>query len=147
MSQWAFPVPLGDVAFSEQPDLFVLAQTVLGEAEGEHFRGKVGVAWCVINRSRDGRWPKKISEVCLQPKQFSCFNKSSPRLKIMREIRRYVSEKTWQDCFAAATLAYLGLEPDPTGGSNHYVTLETHPRWAKDKEPTSIVGGHKFWKL
>src|SRR5260370_29420800 len=47
------------------------------EARNQNIDAKRGVYWVIINRANDekGRWPKTISEVILQPLQFSSFNR------------------------------------------------------------------------
>lgn len=147
MPIWATPVPHPGLPFSLQPGLIVLAQTILGEAEGEPYLGKIAVANVVMNRSRDKRWPGDIAKVCLQPKQFSCFNAGSPRLPKMSNPMLSSTEMVWQDCFTAAAAVFFRFEDDNTKGANHYATIETFPKWAKGETPCSVVGQHKFWRL
>ena len=144
---WAVPTPHPGLPFALQGDLIVLAQTVLGEAEGETYAGKLAVAWVVKNRLDDVRWPDTWSGVCLQPKQFSAFNSGSPRVGPMANPIISVDERAWTDSFRAAIHAFFGIGADPTNGANHYAVKTLDPKWAKGKPVLVVIGQHKFWKL
>jgi len=63
----------------------VLTRTVYGEARGESEDGQAAVAWVIQNRVAKGRahMSKTIKDVCLQPKQFSCWNSNNPNRKLL----------------------------------------------------------------
>jgi len=146
------PLPDYGLPFDAQADLIVLAQMVLGEARGEPYEGQLAVAHVAMNRVADPRWPDTPSAVVLQPKQFSCFNDGSPCLPLMRQPARHASSSTWDSVFRAACAAYFGLEPDPTGGANHYLNEKVTrkirggslPRWFDERKVTRRIGGHTF---
>lgn len=151
---WACPTPDGRPPHL-QPELIVVAQTVLGEAEGEPVEGKVAVAWVIRNRVDSPQFPDTSAKVCLQPMQFSCWNSGSPRLRVMSNPKAYVSEESWTECFLAAMEAMFRLKGDPTGGANHYLNLDVTrrinhgklPGWYKESAVTAQIGPHTFLRL
>lgn len=150
MTRWRYPVPPLGVEPDDWPDLLVVAATVLGEAEGENLTGKRAVAYVVLNRAADSRWPDSPREVCLQRLQFSCWNVGSPRIPVMLAPQGRVSEQVWSDCFRAAIEAMFGIEPDPTGGANHYLaprSLKSLPAWATTDKLVAKLGAHQFYRL
>lgn len=148
LKPWVYPVPDGPLSIEQWPEALVLASTVIGEAEGEDRTGKGAVAHVVMNRVADcrNRWPKTVSGVCLQPKQFSCWDDDN-RLRVMRFPRTRTTQQAWEDSFIAAVMAIEGLEPDPTGGANHYCALALNPAWSLGQESVATIGGHKFFRL
>ena len=147
MLPWRCPLPGADLAPRELPDLMVLAMTILGEAEGECDLGKLSVGWVVRNRAADDRWPDTSKDVCLQHKQFSCWNQGSPRIAPMMRPRDHVSEELWDACFLSAVSAEFAVDMDPTGGANHYHTTAIKPYWAEEDRVTFRLGHHIFYKL
>lgn len=150
MTIWWAPVPVASEPPAEWPDLIVLAATVLGEAEGESYLGKRAVAHVIMNRVADKRWPDRPSDVCLQPKQFSCWNVGSPRLPSMFNPHGHVEEHVWNDCFRAAIGAWTHEEPDPSCGANCYLaagSLRVLPIWAKADRIVTKIDNHTFYAL
>lgn len=150
MSDWQYPVPDIDTPPALWPDLMTLAATVLGEAEGESYEGKVAVAHVVMNRARDPRWPDTPGAVCLQALQFSCWNLGRQRYPVMLAPKKRVGADTWADCMRAAFAAMAGFEPDPTHGANHYLapdSLARLPSWADPARKVATIGGHDFYRL
>lgn len=155
--RWWAPVPDKNVRPQDWPPLVTVASTVLGEAEGEDREGKRLVAYSIMHRVWDDRdrWPKDPGAVCLQSKQFSCWNDGSPRLRVMLDPMEHVPMEVWQACFVAATEAMFKLGADYTGGANHYLNeKETRrirggslPSWFDEDKVTVRAGGHTFLRL
>jgi len=145
--RWWAPTPDSSETPELWPDLVTLAATVLGEAEGESYIGKLAVAWVVMNRVADSRWPDEPGAVCLQKLQFSCWNVGSSRLHSMFNPRKTIKERLWNDCFKAAMGAVFGLDPDPTSGANHYLapkSLKFMPRWYDASKVVAKIDNHEF---
>lgn len=153
MSWSRAPLPALNISQESQAPLMILAQTILGEAEGESDVGKLGVAWTVVNRAEDtrGRWSRDIGKVCLQPFQYSCWLADSPRIGSMRAPSVHVKDEIWEACFKAACAAMYKLAPDPTLSANHYLTTElaerSPPSWYKPDRVTVRIGAHSFLAL
>ena len=143
------PLPEVGVKFEEQSELVLLAQTVLGEAEGECWLGKLAVASVIMNRVRDPRWGDTVQDVALQKWQFSCFNAGSPRIAPMMRPRKHVRPEVWEDCVKAAAAAFFGLCEDVSEGADHYLVTSWQDRtaWARDRTPVAEIGDHSFFKI
>lgn len=129
-----------------------IALTVWQEAAGEPWEGKLAVAWSIVNRMRDGRWPSSASDVVFQPLQFSAWNADSPTRMRLDEIRP--DNPVWADCYKAACAAYFGLSGDPTRGANHYLNAQVVlsasgrlPSWYSEDKVTASIGRHRFLRL
>lgn len=137
-------------------DYAMLADVVEKEARGETFEGKVAVAEVVLNRIQDVRWPDTISQVVLQPYQFSAYNKSDPN----RGRRPDRDDPVYKECCRAAVWALQGS--NMTDGATHYLNVEETkrvrkrlgrksdlPKWAKDgmKNKTAKIGKHTFLRI
>lgn len=132
--------------------MLVLASTVLGEAAGEPYEGKLAVADVIMNRVRDERWPDRPEEVCLQRLQFSCWNVGSPTLPKMFNPKQFVAEEVWNDCLRAAMEAsWLPHQSDTlVRGANHYLNpraLVKLPKWASEDKIVAQIGRHVFYRL
>lgn len=64
-------------------EMDILIACLMGEAEAEDIIGKIAVGCVIRNRVLDSRWPDTFKDVCLQPKQFSCFNPEFFRPEIL----------------------------------------------------------------
>ena len=116
----------------------MLALCVWREAQGEPYEGQVAVAHVIRNRMADKRWPKTLSGVVLQPKQFSCFNAGDP------VAARFPAptDPSWIACCKAACATH-----DPSCGANHYHTVSVSPKWRTDSKVTARIGRHIFYRL
>ncbi len=119
-----------------------LARTVYGEARGETLDGKIAVAWTVRNRVERPRWwGKTYNEVCLKPRQFSCWDDHN-RLEMMEAD---AADPVFADCLYAALGAITGHIADPTDASTHYHASSIHPGWARGHTSVATIGGHIFY--
>ncbi|KKL65512.1 hypothetical protein LCGC14_2154280, partial [marine sediment metagenome] len=97
-------------------ELFLLTATVAMEAEGEPYKGKLAVAYVIVNRARpmSGVPFKSISDVVLDPYDFSAWNTKGGRQLALDTI----GSKAWGESEKAAHSAYYGIEKDPTLGAD-----------------------------
>lgn len=151
---WRFPTP-DPLPPALWPEILVVTSTVLGEAAGEGRAGQRAVAMVIAHRARDekGRWPKTYAGVCLQPRQFSCWD-DERTLPKMRFPMRHVGEDVWESCFLASIEALYGYEPSYIGGANHYLNeaavLKASgklPGWFDQSKVTIRIGRHTFLEL
>ncbi len=128
--------------------LFLLTATVAMEAEGESYKGKLAVAYVIINRAKQRN--KFVSEVVLDPYDFSAWNTKGGRQLDLEKINEF----SWWDSEKAAHSAYYGIEKDPTQGADHYLNVEltrklrggTLPAWLLVMKRTAKIGLHTFYK-
>lgn len=118
----------------------VVLQTLLLEARGEGLIGMQAVGEVIRNRSKQRGIT--YEDVCLQRKQFSCWNnKGDAMLKIAKFGR--------SDYEIAAQAWRLSKNSNLTGGANLYANLEIcSPDWSRsDKVKRTVkVLHHTFFK-
>ena len=136
---------------SDYGPLNLLTALILADAEGEPLEGKVAVAWVVRNRIADKRWPSTCAGVILQDKQFSCLNDGNARRPVfmgalLPSQGGNFRDPIWRECrFVAHGVLHDWLR-DPTGGANHYNTLDCDPSYEKKMTLTKVIGNHEFFK-
>lgn len=144
------PAPSGPVQATSE-DLLTMARTIFGEARGEaEDRGRQAVGWVILNRSRSAKFRRRsITQVCLQPFQFSCWNKNDPNFNKIRSLQPGTGDQVFEKCFAAAKLVIGGQAPDPTGGAMfYYATSIKPPKWiakSPNARMTAEIGHHRFY--
>ena len=132
-----------------EPAVDMLARTIYGEARGESVRGKEAVAAVVMNRTARGDkpggfwWGNSIEEVCLFPYQFSCWNTSDPNREKILMVDP--ADRVFQVCVRIARRAVAGVLADPTNWATHYHAKRGRPLWSVGREPSAIIGNHKFY--
>lgn len=136
-------------------DLEVLTLTLIGEARGEPIEGVVAVANVVRNRANT--WKKSISEICLQPKQFSCWNENDPNRDLLNGLARHfimggkLEVPSYIQCQCVARGIIRGEILDNTHGSLNYLTTELFksdkkPDWAKNVSIAITKGNQTFFR-
>lgn len=129
-------------------ELFLIASTVVLEAEGESYKGKLGVAYVIMNRVRGRR--KSVTDVVFDPYDFSAWNTRGGRQLDLDQIK----DGPWFDSEKAAASAYYEIEKDPTHGADHYLNIRvtkmirggTLPSWVYSLTQTVVIGRHTFFK-
>jgi hypothetical protein len=151
-----------DIAFlSNYPDftrydIAVTALTVHGEAAGEPYEGKVAVAWIirrrvVIDLHGDGKpdwWGEGYADVCLKPKQFSCWN----GLGKDKLLKVTFLTPGFRDCLLATCMVMNDVLPDNVNKADHYMNLDRRSQgwpssWGPVKQPVAKIGNHLFYRL
>lgn len=127
-----------------------LAATVFMEAEGEPYKGKLAVAFAVMNRCR--RAGCSVSDAVLRAWQFSAWNTDSPTR--MRLDTLHPSDPVWLECVRAAMEAMFQSVPDPVEGRTLYMNEKvvmaqagSLPSWWKlagEVDAGVAIGLHTF---
>ena len=129
----------------------IFAKTIFGEARGESLAGQEAVANVILNRVKYAQhhphiwWGKTIQEVCLKPKQFSCWNKDDKNYRLLLE--NLNDNPLYQICLRVAKRAQAGLIPDNTHHATHYHSVDCSPVWARHLVPCAEIGRHLFYVL
>ena len=126
--------------------LFLLIATVAMEAEGEPYRGKLAVAYVIMNRA--SIYNQTIDQVVLKPFAFSAWNTRGRKHKMQS-----IPDSAWFGSERAASSAYYRIEKDPTLGATHYLNIEvtkrmrggTLPAWVKKLRYLISIGDHSFY--
>lgn len=145
-----FPDNLASALSDEE----ILALTIYGEARGESPNGQIAVG-CVIRNRVLSRGHDNIEyrEVCLAPKQFSCWNDNDPNFRILIEMSKTllyqnIQDPTFQQCLYFAQGIITEVIKDITNGSENYLTknlFENRPEWAKNATNVQTIGSQVFF--
>jgi uncharacterized protein (TIGR02594 family) len=128
-------------------DILTLARTIFGEARGEPNAGREAVAHVVINRVNSHRFKDTVQGVCLQPRQFSCFNVGDPNRPIILAQDLASGDPVFKECIATAQRVSEGAVADNTGGATHYYAKTiAAPSWTIGATFTVEIGVHRFYK-
>ncbi|MBY0292999.1 MAG: cell wall hydrolase [Alphaproteobacteria bacterium] len=132
-------------------DLDIFTRTLYGEARGEYNQNGpialITVANVIMNRfKRGGKYGKTLTEVCLKPRQFSCWNTNDPNRSLIQQ-DHLEKDPLFKFCRKVAQKTIKGIWPDLTRDSDHYHTLTAKPSWAKAGKVMLRVGHHIFYKL
>ncbi|CTQ60003.1 cell wall hydrolase [Roseibium album] len=143
------PVP-GSPINATQGELLVLARTLYGEARNQSKMGIEAVAQVVLNRARKQFFGKTIREVCLHPKQFSCWNRNDPNFAKIKDAKPNSSTE-FDLCFSVAQSAVAGTMTDHIGADtlHYHATYIAKPSWVvKSSNPVVTLreGSHIFYK-
>lgn len=138
-------------------DQDALTMTALGEARGDGIEGgssieeRLAVMLVVRNRlSKPARFGSTYKSVCLQPRQFSCWNPDDPNRVYLLGMDRAAPLTVETRRLAQAVMD--GVILDFTRGATHYYSphsmkpMGAIPAWAKGVEPCAKVGSSLYFK-
>ena len=144
-----------------------LAATLVGECRGEPIEGQVAVANVIMNRFRAALLsPDKtqpvigVKDICLAPKQFSCWEENDMNFDLVREILsklengNEIKDPIIRQCIAVARAVFNEDFIDNTKGAKNYVTIQRHQlakarqakmdNWILKMKPSVVIGKHIF---
>lgn len=135
----------------------VLGLTIIGEARGERIEGQVAVGSVIRNRMTNN--PAKyhsLTTVCLEPWQFSCWNKNDPNRVILLEIAeklvtgQILNSRHHVQCMFVARGIESWAIMDNTNGALNYMTSslfngDNKPSWAKNAKNEKVIDHHTFF--
>lgn len=136
-----------DAPTNVDAEILTLARTLYGEARGEPRQGIEAVANVILNRVMSNRYPNTIAKVCLQRRQFSCWNDDDPNRKIIANLMPGQDE-IFDMILKIAASAVLGGLPAVVIGVLHYHARQIKPSWVKKSPGATLVatiGRHLFW--
>lgn len=114
-------------------EMACLSQAVHGEAGNQSLKGKVAVAFVILNRTKDEKFPSDICAVIKQKGQFGFLKRVRPLNENNPALRAQMEE-----CIRATSIAMNGEMADPTKGALYFI----NPKLATDR-----AWLHKFKKL
>lgn len=138
-------VLVGMVSSLKGNDSRIVAQTILAEARGDGRAGMYAVAACIKVRAEKRKLTH--AQVCLQPKQFSCWNANDPN---RRKMHSFLSLPQAEYALMLAN----NMDKVNTkfiGGADHYMTVKLwktgRVKWARGHKPVAFAGCHAFFKI
>lgn len=127
----------------------ILARTAWGEFRSHGEEGMQTVLNTVCNRLASGItwWGASLRDICLHPKQYSCWNASDPnRPKIMAVT---VKDPQYVLALGLAEQAMSARLPDITKGADSYFDerLKTWPKWCAGLQPLFFLHPHRYFRV
>ncbi len=86
---WALAFMLAAPLVS-QAEADLISRTIWGEARGCAREEREAVAWCVMNRVEDERFPDSIEAVVTAPDQFAGYSQSFPAAPFREEAKNVI---------------------------------------------------------
>lgn len=136
----------------------IVGLTIIGEARDEPIEGQVAVGCVLRNRflSNPTKY-KTYHDVCLESKQFSCWNSDDPNrallVKLATDIFDHapISDVYVRQCMFIAQGIVERVIADNTKGALHYMTIKlfqtNRPLWAKRVKDTIARGNQVFFNV
>lgn len=115
----------------------LLARLVSAEAAGEPYAGQVAVAATILNRLRDPKYPKTITEIIYQ------YTDGAYQYSPVMDGR--IEEPATETAKAAVRDALNGWDPS-CGATGFYNPAKTDNPWVKEQPVTAVIGNHVFFK-
>lgn len=118
----------------------VVASTLWLECRGEPEEGRMEVASVIWNRSKIRHLT--VDQVCLQPKQFSCWNDQKPKDVEIEPVT--VGEmKIWLWCKTVEHQMLSGTFVPQSNRTDYHAT-RVHPYWSDGMKNKKVIGRHLF---
>ncbi len=112
-------------------DVYLLARVIYAESRGEPFEGQVAVGAVLMNRLKDSRFPKNLSQIIFKRGEFCTVRDGQ------------IWKNPSPEAIRAARLAAAGW--DPTGGALYfYNPAKTTSRWIWSRPVVNRIGNHIF---
>ncbi|MBU3142749.1 cell wall hydrolase [Clostridium sp. CF012] len=129
-----------DSIYVTDEDIYLMSQVVYAESCGEPASGKLAVASVILNRTRDGSFPKSISGVINQRNAFSCVKRG----KVVHKGKPDVIPDSAS--YAAVLDALKGKDPTDKAVFFYNPEISTS-QWMKDIKKANIktIGNHVFF--
>lgn len=128
-------------------ELSMPEMTLVAEAKNQGYIGMLAVAEVIRTRAKDRNL--SFERVCLQPKQFSCWNNVQKGFASVYDVLNYTSEKNMQTIHDTAKKAWKdSATTNITKRANLYHAVYVHPKWSKSPKVHYItaVGKHLFYR-
>jgi spore germination cell wall hydrolase CwlJ-like protein len=134
----------------------ILGLTLIGESRGETIAGQVAVGCVIRNRANHNK--STYHEVCLAPKQFSCWNEDDPNRSLLVELAeqlingQFITDPYLKQCMYVANGIVEGDLLDNTNGAMNYLTAQLFfdgktPSWAKQAKNLKTIGNQIFFNV
>jgi N-acetylmuramoyl-L-alanine amidase len=133
------------------PDQNIMALTIDLEAANQGLDGMAAVGSVILNRvHKPGWWGRRINEVCLANKQFSCYNEGSKSLiKAILIAKNFEEHRKKDPALSAAWFIAWGLIQgylaSNVGAATHYHTKNVDPPWDDKMKLIATIGDHIFY--
>jgi hypothetical protein len=136
-----------------------VALTLWGEARGESPQLRAAIGSAILNRvkAQHPHWGFTAADVCLMPKQFSCWNPGFDRnhMTVLDAARHLVRDKKagpiLRECLELGARICDGTHPDTVRRATHYyspiamVPPGRVPSWARGLDAVAVIDNTHFF--
>jgi spore germination cell wall hydrolase CwlJ-like protein len=134
------------------PPSAIYNMTLYAEGRSEGIEGLILIGMTILNRAYSPiRWPDTIKRVCLQPKQFSCWNDlTDPNtVKTLAAWENKHYDANMKQCLWVTDGIINGhiCKSDLYTSINHYHHKRILPYWVTGREPLIKHKNHWFYAL
>ncbi len=137
-------------------EIEILSLTIIGESRGESILGQIAVG-CDI-RNRVIQESQNYRYICLQPKQFSCWNKDDPNYSYLLDLAARMfdgqdfTEGALKQCIYVAHGVFSGDILDVLKQDMFYMTTilfnsPKRPKWASNPKNIIVIGHQTFFNV
>lgn len=131
-------------------DDFIVPLTLCTEASNQSSECRQWICWVIYNRSRDPRYPDTMAAVCLDPEQFSAFNRDRGDWADLRRCLELPdNDPQWLAALADYHLVMGDIASgaiDPTqGATSFYADTIAEPTWAASARFVGEIGSVRFY--
>ena len=125
-----------------------MAACLVLEAADQGELGMRGVASVILNRA-DGK-RSRVLGVVKKPYAFSALNTATTGRTGARGFASHVQkasrDRLWRSALQMVDELYTSQGSDVTRGADHYARVELRPNWIRNKQRTTIIGAHAFYR-
>lgn len=145
--------------FTALSNIEILGLTIIGEARGEPIEGQVAVGSVIRNRMHynPGKY-HTYYDVCLEKKQFSCWNENDPNRSFLIELveqltmGQLLTDPYLRQCMYVSAGIVKWDILDNTGGAINYLTKQLYyslqkPHWATKAKNVNEIGTQVFFNV
>ena len=130
-------------------DRIILARTIYGEARDEPEDGQRAVGEVIMNRVASNRYPDSVSGVCLQSKQFSCWNLNDVNRSKIISLKPGNGNSRFDSCYSIAGEILAGNRSQLSTDVLHYYSDRiSAPSWVTKSPNANMekkIGHHLFY--
>lgn len=136
---------------SQEAEKEILVFCLMAEGRGEGKQGIDAIANIIVNRYNNNKKYKKISEVCVEKYQFSCFlEENKIKNQINKEIKKNNKEtiEVYEYCnlLAENILNNKPIKRVLHKNTLHYCRFDSLPHWRDNSKIDKKIGNHLFFK-
>lgn len=124
-------------------EIACLSQAVHGEAGNQSMKGKIAVAYVIMNRKKHEDFPGDVCKITHQKGQFDFFKNIRWKRK-----RSEAEQVQMEDSVKAASMVWNGQVNDPTRGALYFANpkVSTDQNWLRRLQRIMKIGDHVFYR-
>jgi spore germination cell wall hydrolase CwlJ-like protein len=130
------------------PDIVIITLTIFAESAGEPIAGKMAIGQVITTRAEQRNLTP--AQVCLEPEQFSCWNRGYEAVcadyRSGKFVKNPVDAEAFDVCLQVARRVVAG-ELRGSKWNHFYNPKKCTPSWAPFLQDTVQIGNHVFGRL